>query len=668
MHKKKLNLNHIEKLYEDYNDKLKSEKTSKKTFFDEVVGVTFKPFQMSKEKNKNKFRNVYDISNSRKEFLERNNNLLNSKKNFSEIKYKLLNENFNPTQSYGVYEKERIRTDVLKRLYFNETDKIKSRRNLQSSDDNFHKYEDEKNNFRNINKNYNSISNLSFKLSPVARTNLNFKDYLRYEFYENKGASKRFNFNLKEKNYSNKNREKINQHGQSIEEKITIFNKKNKEKIRNLIGQYELNTSQNRKNIIHIEDQNKFSLNEENTNSYYSEEQLNSNHIFTFKTDITDLLKNKNDEKEKAKKKNYFNHKNNNYMLHKSNSLNLNHLYNENQEKIFKDCDGNKNNKINKNSLYTRSLEDKNSKEKNNSKESLILKNKQLMKSNLKNFRSFKQGGYPASSYSYNSTLINQNSYNENKNSNNELKEISNIKETHFNENQLLQINDDLKKSQNQVNNISTIGNIINISQNGISKTLQNYNSQYLLNTDEEYNNNNYSNNFYSNIENNLHITTDPKNSENVNMEKKKYSEKEKNNKASNHKKDLNLISSQSDFNSPKNILLSTKSTNNNYNNLYQINKIPEEVINKNNDNFMIAESNADLINQFNNKNNMIYFYNVFKKNPQVNTIQETLSLDNEIDNFQNYTNINSDIEPYNTQSSKSNFLFIITILLINNI
>jgi len=32
---------------------------------------------------------------TRKEFLERNNNLLNFKKKFSEIKYKLLNENFN---------------------------------------------------------------------------------------------------------------------------------------------------------------------------------------------------------------------------------------------------------------------------------------------------------------------------------------------------------------------------------------------------------------------------------------------------------------------------------------------------------------------------------------------------------------------------------------------
>jgi hypothetical protein len=200
-------------------------------------------------------------------------------------------------------------------------------------------------------------------------------------------------------------------------------------------------------------------------------------------------------------------------------------------------------------------------------------------------------------------------------------------------------------------NDSKSIRNNINIEYNGVSKTLQNYNSQYFLNTIEEnLDDNNYALN--QKTENNKDNMRESKNSlvESVNEESKNKHFRRKSKKSN---LELNNYVHQTAFTSPKDIM-STKSTNqNNLNHIkneFSNNKISSDSLRNSNLNFNLVNND----NQFIDKNNLINFHNIFKKNQVTNTIQETINLDNELENFQNYTNINSENGPYNTNSSKS--------------
>jgi len=55
---------------------------------------------------------------------------LKSRNLYSKLYYKILSEAFQLKRSYAAYEIEKIRTDVLNRLYFNEIEKIRVKKIL----------------------------------------------------------------------------------------------------------------------------------------------------------------------------------------------------------------------------------------------------------------------------------------------------------------------------------------------------------------------------------------------------------------------------------------------------------------------------------------------------------------------------------------------------------
>jgi len=231
-----------------------------------------------------------------------------------------LSEAFQLKRSYAAYEIEKIRTDVLNRLYFNEIEKIRVKKifnkhgnnvknncfkynkefNRKKELNNFEYYES--NNFENDfeeDDNYNAkipkrerspSASAFFSGSPVAKIPLNFQEYLRYEFYTNGGSFRRFDFRLKNKNQN--------------------FSKKNKRsrekpKIYSRSQESRLNTSKG----VYCKDRNvspKATFNSLNNNLYphseYVEEsskcdmnEVKLNNVFTFKADRWDLL-NRNNE------------------------------------------------------------------------------------------------------------------------------------------------------------------------------------------------------------------------------------------------------------------------------------------------------------------------------------------------------------------------------------
>ena len=204
---------HRKKLYgRSFNDKFKTKGRSTSTFIEQEGGITFKSIHLTEEKNSNNNNNNNnnnynnkENSNSRKDFHQRNKDFLKSRNLYSKLYYKILSEAFQLKRSYAAYEIEKIRTDVLNRLYFNEIEKIRVKKifdkhgnnvknncfkynkefNRKKELNNFEYYES--NNFENdfeeadnynakIPKRERSLSaSAFFSGSPVAKIPLNFQ-------------------------------------------------------------------------------------------------------------------------------------------------------------------------------------------------------------------------------------------------------------------------------------------------------------------------------------------------------------------------------------------------------------------------------------------------------------------------------------------------------------
>jgi len=616
-HKKKLNFKHLEKLYDDHMNKFKTDNTFKRTYYNQEAGVTFKPFHMSEEKNKYS-KDFNSILNSRNEFFERNENCLKSKHIYSELYNKILREALQQRRSYAAYEIEKIRKNVLERLYFKEIEKIKAKNNWRFIEKNHHE------NSKNAATRYLSGS-------PVSKTPLNFQEYLRCEFYQNQGMYKKFNFSLKDRNFKksqSKSREKSLYFSNSHEMRFDFSNKINTKN----------NRSINRKEMLNMSYEFN-SNNDENSSS----QQTNLNNVFTFKADRMDLVGNGNDSEN-----NYFlNQSNNSFPYKGKQEINEKNWISRMKDdkplgqNLFEESNLNKNGKvfndnkkILKNKLNNQS--NNNFDKKNNSEKTALVKTKQIIKNNLKN--SYDKGNEK----NINKNENNNQDYNKNKDENNYFG--YNQKSTEEKINSSKSQNELVEKYNNTLNN-NLIRNNINIEYDALSKTLQNYcNSQYCLNTLGEHISDNVSK--IQNNENNGSFNVNL--IENENSKKKSFRKNLKNKNL-----EINFIN-YTNFTSPKN-MTSTKSTNQNNNNIL-IDKI-----NNKGDNIQIKEGNVkrEEFIKINEDRNFNDLNNSIKKINQIaNTIQETINLDNELENFQNYTNINSEIGHNNTNSSKSKFLY----------
>jgi len=173
-------------------------------------------------------------------------------------------------------------------------------------------------------------------------------------------------------------------------------------------------------------------------------------------------------------------------------------------------------------------------------------------------------------------------------------------------------------------------------------------NSQYFINTIEESIDDKYANNQKS--ENNKKYL-----SEAHNHNKDIYNEDS--NFRKNHIKrnlEINNYINQSSFTSPKDIM-STKSTNQNNLNYIknEFNSDGNGINSLKNPNQNIKLNNDD--NQSIDRKHLKNVNNYFKNNQVINAREETLNLDIDFENFQNYTNINSENGPNNINSSKIN-------------
>ena len=161
-HKKNLNSDHLEKLYNDHN-KIKTDRTHKNKH-EEDIKMTFKPLSFSEENLKRK--------NFLNDFLERNEKLIHRKNLYSELYNRMLKESFNNNKVHSLEEVEEIEKYLLERLYEKEIDKIKEK-NLKEKVEYKNKFVYEKN-LRNNHLN-NSPENLKKNLinTPAYGLNLN---------------------------------------------------------------------------------------------------------------------------------------------------------------------------------------------------------------------------------------------------------------------------------------------------------------------------------------------------------------------------------------------------------------------------------------------------------------------------------------------------------------